>query len=744
MPRTQAREPAAAPLLLMTKLHPPPRREHTVDRDRLVERLRAPPGIKLTVVAAPAGCGKSTLLGTWRELEESARPVAWLTLDDGDNDPVVLWSYVLAALRRVRPGLGNGVSPGLVSVARIVDVVLPRLVNDLAEQGDVTLILDDFHRLSSGAARDSLAWLVEHAPPTFRLVLGTRREPALPLSALRAHGELVEVRADELGFTTDEADALLNGRLELGLSREDVDGLVERTEGWPAGLYLAALSLQGVEDRHAFVDTFGGRSRHVVDFLVDEVLEAHDPAMQTLMLRSSVLHRLCGRLCDAVLEEKGSGRRLAALSRTNLFLVPLDDRGEWYRFHHLFGQLLRVELEHREPGLAPELHRRAYAWHRDHGSVEEAIAHAFEAGAFAEAGELIAVTWIGYVNASRHETVRDWLRRIPGDVLGEQPQLLTVHAWVLSLCGRHEEAAEAIAAVERLGRLDAGPLPDGFSSIEASLATLRGTITLGDFGAGLPYARRAAELEGPQSAWRPVVCLGLGLCLYFDGQLDEAERWLDESSELAPSRGHWRVAAVSLAVRSLLEGDRGRVERQALLADQAVTIAREHGLEETDGEVFVALGASLEQRGELDEALPVLEHAVAVTRRGGFPVPRASALIRLASVQLATGRREAAVAAIDEARAAVDECPDPGRLAEQLADVERAARPRRRAVDGALSERELVILRMLTGRLSERDIGRELYLSHNTIHSHTRAIYRKLGASSRSEALAQARERGLL
>jgi ATP/maltotriose-dependent transcriptional regulator MalT len=744
MRQTELGEPAAAPLLLTTKLHPPPRREHTIARDRLLERLRAPPGTKLTVVAAPAGCGKSTLLSAWRELEEAATPVAWLTLDAGDNDPVVLWSYVLAALRQACPGLAASASPELVNAARIVDVVLPQLVNDLIEQGDVTLILDDFHRLSSGAARDSLAWLVDHAPSTFRLVIASRREPAFPLGALRAHGELLEVRADELGFTSDEAEALLNGRLELGLSRDDVDDLVERTEGWPAGLYLAALSLQAIEDRHAFVDTFGGRSRHVVDFLVDEVLDAHDPGTQMLMLRSSILPRLCGPLCDAVLDEEGAAERLAALARTNLFLVPLDDRGEWYRFHHLFAQLLRVELEHREPGAARTLHRRAYAWHRDHGSVDEAIEHAVEAGAFAEAAELIAAAWIGYVNASRHTTVLEWLRRLPYDVLRDQSHLLTVHAWVLSLCGRREEAAETIAAVERLGHLDAGPLPDGFSSIEASLATLRGTITWGDVGSGLEHGRRAAELEGPRSRWRPVACCGLGLCLYFDGRPDEADRWLAESAELAPLHEQWRVAATSLAYRSLLAGDEDRLGQQVLLADQALALARERGLEEVDGDALVAFGASLQARGELDEAVPALERGVAVTRAAGFPRELAHALIRLAAALQAAGRREDAAARIDDAERVVAACPDPRILAERLAALQRPRHVRRRTLVGALSERELVILRMLTGRLSERDIGRELYLSHNTIHSHTRSIYRKLGVSSRSEALAHARELGLL
>src|SRR5262249_16400004 len=241
-------------------------------------------------------------------------------------------------------------------------------------------------------------------------------------------GALVELRAEELGFTPDEADTLLNDRLELGLEREYVDDLVERTEGWPAGLYLAALSLQGAEDRRAFASTFGGGSRHVVDFLVDEVLEAHDPATQALMLRCSILERLSGPLCDAVLEQEGSGRLLDALSRTNLFLMPLDDRGEWYRFHHLFATLVRVALQHREPDLTPTPHRRASDWHANNGLVDAAIDHALAADAFAEAGELIAASWVHYANTSRFATVLAWLEAFPEEVLREDPMLLLAKA----------------------------------------------------------------------------------------------------------------------------------------------------------------------------------------------------------------------------------------------------------------------------------------------------------------------------
>jgi LuxR family maltose regulon positive regulatory protein len=738
------REQLRAPSVLLTKLHPPALRSQTVARGRLLERLRADRGIRLIVVAAPAGSGKTTLLGTWRELEAERRSIAWLSVDDGDNDPVVFWSHVVEALRRVCPTLETPRRPEVVGAARIMDDVLPDLVNRLTEEGDVTLVLDDFHRLRAGTSRDSVAWLAQHAPSSFQLVVLTRSDPALPLATLRAHGQLLELHADELGFSADEADLLLNDRLDLGLARGDVEELVARTEGWPAGLYLAALSLRAAEDRHAFVNRFGGANRHVVAFLVDEVLEAHDVALQTLMLHCSVLERLCGPLCDALLERDDSAEQLTELAHTNLFLVPLDERGEWYRFHHLFRQLLRVQLEAREPDLAPTLHRRAYAWHRDNGSIDAAIEHALEAGAFVEARELITSRWFYYTQVGRHATVVAWLERFPLPIRRQDAGLLLVEAWVLMLDGQRDAAAGSIEAVEELRPLDEGPLPDGFSSLEASLATLQGMITWGDLHAAAASARRAAELEGPTAPSRALICVAGGWCLFFLGEFEEADRWLAEAADPALELEQWRVAVSALVGRSLIADALGRRDEQALFASEAAALERERGIAGVDHELPIALGAVLESRGELEDALSSFERAVAVLRDDGQPPSLALALTRQAGVLRALRRDDAAQAVVEEARRVVASCPDPGALTSWLADVERPRRARRRRQSAELSERELTVLRALSGSLSEREIAREFYLSHSTIHTQARSIYRKLGVSSREDAVLRARELGLL
>jgi LuxR family transcriptional regulator, maltose regulon positive regulatory protein len=724
---TRPAETVRSPPLLLTKLHPPARRDQTVIRERLVESLRTSVDVKLTVVAAPAGCGKTTLLGTWRDAE-SRLPVAWLTLDEGDNDPVVLWLHVIAALRRVRPVTVAGAS-------RVVDVVVRQLVNELAAQDDTVLILDDFHRLSNGPARDSIAWLIEHAPSTLHVVLGSRSEPSLRLAAMRAHGELLELRADDLAFTPDEADALLNGRLTLDLARSDIDRLVERIEGWPAGIYLAGLSLGGVADRPAFVRSFGGTSRHVVDFLVDEVLEAHDPETQSLMLRSSILDRLSGPLCDAVLESEGSARLLSQLARTNLFLHPIDEAGEWYRFHQLFAQLLRVELQHREPGLAQTLHRRASAWYRSRGLVDEAIRHAQQAGAYAEARDGIAEVWFKTASTGRQATVLAWLDGFPRELSRKDPSLLLMRAWMSSLAGNRAEAADAIALLERSRWPGDRPLPDGSSSLEASLATLRACFSWGNVESARANALQAIELVPADSPMRAAATWSLAVARFYGGDVDGADGLFEEAARAGALDERWLVAASALSYRSLIAGERGDRDGQRWLADDAADIARERGLEHILGEVHVAVGVALEAQGDLKGALPHLERGVSALR-AGQPLDLALALIHQAGALQRARRRDAASAAKAEAAATIDSCPDAGTLRRRLDALEPPTRGKPPEAD--LSGRELVVLKMLKGPLSERDIGRELYLSHNTIHSHTKAIYRKLGVSSRRQAVSRA------
>ncbi len=450
------RTPAASgPILITTKLRPPPLSDQVVLRSALLERLSSGSDRRLTLVAGPAGFGKTTLLASWHEAAAGQQSLGWLTLDEHDSDPVVLWSYVIAALGRACPAI----SPALTAIVPGVsglDRALPLLINELCRLDAVTLVLDDCHWLSGSAAGDSLGWFIRRVPDTFRLVLATRTESPWPLGAMRAHGEMLELTADELRFTTAEADAFLNERLGLGLTYAEISGLVQRTEGWPAGLSLAAGSLRRATDRHGLISRLGPATGHMADFLMAEVLAAHEPAVQALLLRCSILDRLNGPLCDAVLDGTQSGTSLEALSRTNLFVVPVPGERGWYRVSPVFGQFLRAELQRREPGLVQALHQRAASWHRDAGTAHEAIRHAVAAGAYADAADLILASWVTYASDGRHDLVLAWIRQLPAEAVAAGG-LLPVEAWLASLSDAWQQAGRAIAASEHARESVAAP-----------------------------------------------------------------------------------------------------------------------------------------------------------------------------------------------------------------------------------------------------------------------------------------------
>ena len=452
------------PVLVTTKLTAPQVRDQMVVRERLLKHLDSGSAGGLTLVACPAGFGKTSLLASWHAAAAERAGMGWVTLDKGDNDPVVLWSYLLEALRGACPDLSASVPRTAVGAPLVIELLLPRLVNALDDQGPVTLILDDFHELTDGPARDSVAWLVAHAPRNLQLVVSTRKEPDLPLATLRAHGDLHELRAEDLRFNVQEAGQFLNESQGLNLSSDDVSQLVERTDGWPAGLYLAALALRRSNDRHRAVARFGASNRHVIDYLETEVLAAHDPADVELMVLCSALDRLSGPLCDAVLNRENSDEALRDLARTNLFLTPLEEDGCWYRFHPLFAQLMRVELGQLDPDAAIGLKRRAYAWHQEHGNLVEAIGYALDAGMFAEAADIITASWSQWTTAGMYSTVLAWIERFPDSVLGENVRLLLAQAWAQALSRSRVQVLGTIARIEPLITADTGPLPDGFSS----------------------------------------------------------------------------------------------------------------------------------------------------------------------------------------------------------------------------------------------------------------------------------------
>jgi LuxR family maltose regulon positive regulatory protein len=527
-----------------------------------------------------------------------------------------------------------------------------------------------------------------------------------------------------------------------------VERLVERTEGWAAGLYLAGLSLRGREDAKAFIASFHGDNRHVADYLGAEVLARQPDAIRTFLLRTSILERLSGPLCDAVLEAEGSAALLRDLERSNLFLVPLDDHREWYRYHQLFAELLRVELANRDAALIPALHQRAAAWHRDAGNIDEAIHHASAAGEFAEAGALIAQHWLAYWRRGRVATVARWLEGLPEEAIMADPPVAFVAAWIGGFAGASRQQTEHWLAAVEVDGWD-GPLPEGISSLAFGAAMARAALLFDNVGRSVDAARRALELAGPEPSpywWMAQAALGHGL--YLSGQSAAAAPRLEELVRRVSASAQPYAVVTALAVLSLIAGDQDDDRTATALARRAVAVADTQGLsaEPLCGIAYMAMGRALARHGEFAEAEELLERALELLGIDSMLVQRALALLLLASVRRGGGDLPGARALVERARELIERFADPGSLPALLQQAQRALGSKPRPVEAAapLTERELAVLRLLPTRLSSREIGRELYVSANTVRTHVKAVYRKLGVTTRAEAVVRARELGLL
>src|SRR6266545_3093046 len=442
-------------VLAATKLHIPEVRPELLTRTDLVDSLVGGATRKLTLIEGPAGYGKTTLLAEWSSSPAERRDFAWLSLDEGDSDPARFWTGVIDALRGIEPGLAPSAREALgARNIDLIEVALPLLLNDLVQiEREIVLVLDDYQVVRDDEVHRSVAFMLDHLPEHLHLAIATRSDPPLPLARLRAGGEMVEVRARDLRFSDEEAAELLRRTVGLDLDDAAVARLSERAEGWPAGLYLAGLSLRGRDDVAEFIELFAGDDRHIVDYLSSEVLGGQPDELRGFLLRTSVLERLCGPLCDAVMGTEDSDRLLESIERRNLFLIPLDTTRTWYRYHRLFAELLRHELRATDAAAESELHRRACKWYQAEGSVPDAIHHAAAGGDIAQARELIASHWNDYFNQGRLGTVERWLAAIPRRSLVEDPRLCVAGAWLGLDRGELGQARDWIEAATQATQL---------------------------------------------------------------------------------------------------------------------------------------------------------------------------------------------------------------------------------------------------------------------------------------------------
>jgi LuxR family maltose regulon positive regulatory protein len=742
----------AAPeaVVLETKLTRPHVRSEHVARPDLLAVLRDGGSRRLTLVAAPPGFGKTTLLAEWAAAEPA---VAWLSVDEDDNDPARFFAYMAAALRRVEPELAGRALAALRSPgADLVEVVLPLLLNDLAGlDSDLVLVVDDYHLITNPQIHEALAFLIDRSPAVFRLVLATRADPPLPLGRLRAGGELGELRAGELRFSEEETTAFLTEALGLQLSAEDVARLQLRTEGWPAALYLAALSLRGRPDAGALIERFAGDDRYLVDYLTAEVLARQPPDLRSFLLRTSILKRFCGPLCDAVTDREGAAALLTELERSNLLLVPLDTNRQWYRYHHLFGDLLRHELRATDRDAVAVLHRRASAWYRDAGMIVDAADHARAAGDVDAAVELVAHHYAFFVDRGQLATVLRWLEALPASLAAENWLLCFAGGVVTAHAGRLEEAERWLELAER-----APPLVRDGQEPAGALAALAGYLRLlrGDIGGTVAHTRRAlaaAPASDPGWALGPQMVLVSGL--WWSGQTAEGKAILETVTRTARAAAIPAMTVYALGVRAAVALDEQDEPAADALAREAIELMRRADLDEHPWAAMahVVHGTLLGRHGDLVAAAEEVERGMQLGQRQGAWQAIVCASLALAEIRQRQREPAAARCLLTRVRDLLEALPDPGDGPSRLERTEKTLRLRaERGRRGAhapyweLSQRELEVLRLLPSRLSQREIAAELYVSFNTVRTHTRVIFRKLGVTSRADAVARARELGLL
>jgi LuxR family maltose regulon positive regulatory protein len=733
-------------LVLRAKLHEPRFRPEWVRRSRLLRDLRFARDAGVVLVEAPAGYGKSTLIAQWKTADPA--PFAWVGLDASDNDPVRFWTYTLQAIAGVLPDLGGEISTPIRTTRRLRNLGLPRLLNDLAEiDGRLVVVFDDYHLIRNPAAHLLLNFAIDNLPPTTQFVISTRADPPIRLGKLRLERKIFEVRADDLRFDVDEANVLMRNVIGRRLPQAQIEAIVDRTEGWPAAVYLAAISLWEHDDVPALLDRFSGDSRPVASYLTEEVLQRQPRDVYDFLTRTSILESFTAPLASAVVGASDCAEQLAQLERSNLFVVPLDDRREWYRYHHLFQEFLASELRRAGNEHIQELHRRASEWHRSQGFVGRAVHHSIEAGDIRAARDLIWSNLLTYINEGRFETMDAWFSAIGHEAIASDPVLSLAAGWMNGLTGHLDDVDRYLAAAER-GDVE-GPLPDGNGTLASSIALLRATYGRDEILALVASARAAATNLSPSSGWHAFAHFTLGFLLYVSGSYEEAQAVLSDA--VSSSHEQPLVQAVSLAEHSMLALDMGDPIRARASAQSAVAVQEEHSITDIPQASFVrtAWGRVLAGEGDLSGASVELEGALDL--RDSYPqmnpLPTLQTLIALTPIRFALGDQGGARHVLQRALSIIDHHDDVGILEAQAKQLQRTlgGSPQRPALYGeTLTDREISVLRLLATPLTHREIGAALFISLNTVKSHARSLHQKLLVKSRAEAVKKGRELGLL
>ncbi len=737
---------AAAFEILQTKLEVPKLRDGLVNRSALVSRLRASTNARVVSIASPAGYGKTTLLAQWAA--EDPRPFAWVSLDHRDNDPAAFLTYVSAAVDGIKP-VDAGVFRAAASGAdSLWTIGLPRLGAALAAIGDpLVLVLDDVHELRDRDCLDALESIAKHLPEGSQLVLVGRGEDGLPLARLRTEGSLLAIGPSDLALSDAEAKALF---VAAGVELTDTvaSALNEQAEGWVAGLYLAVLFTEeaGAEE----LSSFAGDDRFVVDYFRSEHLSRLKRSEIEFLTRTSILDRMSAGLCDEVLERKDSARRLGVLEQGNVFVVPLDHHREWYRYHHLFRDMLRSELDRLEPDLTAALHRRAASWCERNGLPEAAIEHASAAGDIDEIARLVSEFALSYYRSGRVVTVERWFRQFDDPkLLGRYPAIAGFGAFVGALRGRPADAERYGHALEHSEY--EGPMPDGSSSARPWAALVRALLCrrgVSEMGAD---ARLALDEIAASSFWRPIALLLLGVSQLLEDDVERARETLTQSAEEASGSGAIYAGVIARSELALLALDAEDMDKADAELAAARALLENQPIEDyVASALYLAAAARLAlARGQAATARGLVVQAARMRPQLTHAVPwfGVQTGMELARAHLALGDVDGARTLFREASDVMRQRPELGTLATQASEFKGRLANVASFEDGwasTLTAAELRLLPLLTTHLTFREIAERLYVSRNTVKSQAISVYRKLGASSRSEAIQRALELGLV
>jgi len=641
--------------LLTTKLYIPPVCPGLVSRPRLIERLNTGLHRRLTLISAPAGFGKTTLLSEWIHTivgahravgahRDAPLHVAWVSLDEGDNDPMRFWSYLSAALQKAQPGTGETALTMLRSTPPpAIEAILTTLINEIvaASQGDhedhpYVLVLDDYQMIKEQSIHESLAFLLDHLPPQMHLGLATRIDPPLNIARLRVRGQVTELRADDLRFTPDEAASFLNQVMGLGLSQKDVAALEARTEGWIAGLQVAAMAMQGRDDLSGLVAAFAGSHRYILSYLVEEVLQRQPEHTRIFLLQTAILDRLSGSLCDAVADQNGSQETLELLEDTNLFTVPLDDERHWYRYHRLFGDTLRARLEREfEAHEIQTLHRRASDWYDQHGFVLQGINHALDAQDYERAAQLIERRAEEIFQRSELNTLLGWIRALPSELVEERPVLSMIYGWALLATGHADEAEQCMCNIERAVGATADVLaadsaerrsltPEALGAlVEVTVLRISQAVTRFDIPLVLELTQRMLPcvdddtrpyLYNRPADLRPVVIFDMALAYEFGGQVSAASQAFADAAESSREQRNQFILLMAMSHLAQLQVLQGQLREAEKTCRQALQWGTEVAGPSSPivGFAHIGLGNLSYERNELDAALTRLQEGIAL------------------------------------------------------------------------------------------------------------------------------------